>query len=37
MEYYFERIFKGKEKNPFLMTADHGASEVDPKTYDLFE
>src|SRR5574341_460939 len=31
MEYYFERIFKGK-KILFLMTADHGASEVDPQT-----
>ena len=32
MEYYFERIFKGKKKILFLMTADHGASDVDPKT-----
>ena len=32
MEYYFERIFKGKKRILFLMTADHGASEVDPKT-----
>jgi predicted AlkP superfamily pyrophosphatase or phosphodiesterase len=31
-EYYFERIFKGKKKVLFLMTADHGAAEVDPKT-----
>ena len=31
MEYYFERIFRGK-KILFLMTADHGASEVDPAT-----
>lgn len=31
LEYYFDRIFKGK-KILFLMTADHGASEVDPKT-----
>jgi len=32
MEHYFERMFKGKKKVLFLMTADHGASEVDPKT-----
>jgi predicted AlkP superfamily pyrophosphatase or phosphodiesterase len=32
MEYYFERVFKGKKRILFLMTADHGASEVDPKT-----
>jgi len=32
MEYYFERIFKGKKRILFLMTADHGQSEVDPKT-----
>ena len=32
MEHYFERIFRGKKKILFLMTADHGASEVDPKT-----
>jgi predicted AlkP superfamily pyrophosphatase or phosphodiesterase len=32
VEYYFERIFKGKKKILFLMTADHGAAEVDPKT-----
>jgi predicted AlkP superfamily pyrophosphatase or phosphodiesterase len=31
MEYYFDRIFKGK-RILFLMTADHGASEVDPQT-----
>lgn len=31
MEHYFERIFKGR-KILFLMTADHGACEVDPKT-----
>jgi predicted AlkP superfamily pyrophosphatase or phosphodiesterase len=31
MEYYFERIFKGK-RILFLMTADHGQVEVDPKT-----
>jgi predicted AlkP superfamily pyrophosphatase or phosphodiesterase len=31
MEYYFERTFSGR-KVLFLMTADHGASEVDPKT-----
>jgi len=32
MEHYFERIFTGKKRILFLMTADHGASEVDPKT-----
>ena len=32
MEYYFERIFQGKKRILFLMTADHGACEVDPKT-----
>jgi len=32
MEHYFERIFKGRKRILFLMTADHGISEVDPKT-----
>lgn len=32
MEYYFERLFKGKKRILFLMTADHGEVEVDPKT-----
>lgn len=32
MERNFERMFKGKKKILFLMTADHGASEVDPET-----
>ncbi len=32
MEYFFERVFTGKQKVVFLLTADHGASEVDPKT-----
>ena len=32
MEHYFERIFKGKKRILFLMTADHGQVEVDPKT-----
>ena len=32
MEYYFERIFRGKKRVLFLMTADHGQSEVDPRT-----
>ncbi|NJC98323.1 MAG: phosphodiesterase [Anaerolineales bacterium] len=32
VEHYFERIFKGKKRILFLMTADHGASEVDPET-----
>jgi predicted AlkP superfamily pyrophosphatase or phosphodiesterase len=31
MEYYFERLFKGK-RILFLMTADHGQMEVDPRT-----
>jgi type I phosphodiesterase/nucleotide pyrophosphatase len=31
LENYFERMFK-KKKVLFLMTADHGAAEVDPKT-----
>jgi predicted AlkP superfamily pyrophosphatase or phosphodiesterase len=32
MDYFFSRIFTRKKKTLFLMTADHGASEVDPKT-----
>jgi predicted AlkP superfamily pyrophosphatase or phosphodiesterase len=32
MEYYFERVFRGKKRVLFLMTADHGQAEVDPKT-----
>lgn len=32
MEHYFERIFRGKKRILFLMTADHGATEVDPET-----
>jgi predicted AlkP superfamily pyrophosphatase or phosphodiesterase len=32
MEHFFERTFKGKKKILFLMTADHGMCEVDPKT-----
>ena len=32
MEHYFERTFNGKKRILFLMTADHGASEVDPQT-----
>jgi len=31
MEHYFERVFKGK-RILFLMTADHGQVEVDPRT-----
>ncbi len=31
LDYYFERMFN-KKKVLFLMTADHGAAEVDPKT-----
>jgi predicted AlkP superfamily pyrophosphatase or phosphodiesterase len=32
METYFERIFNGKKRVLFLMTADHGQVEIDPKT-----
>jgi predicted AlkP superfamily pyrophosphatase or phosphodiesterase len=32
MEHYFERVFQGKKRILFLMTADHGQVEVDPKT-----
>jgi predicted AlkP superfamily pyrophosphatase or phosphodiesterase len=32
MEYYFARVFKGKKRLLFLMTADHGQCEVDPQT-----
>ena len=32
MEHFFERVISGKKKILFLLTADHGASEVDPKT-----
>lgn len=32
MDFFFTRVFHGKKKVLFLMTADHGASEVDPKT-----
>lgn len=32
MDYFFSRVFAGKKKVLFLMTADHGASEVDPTT-----
>ena len=32
MENYFERIFGGKKRILFLMTADHGMCEVDPQT-----
>lgn len=32
MDHFFTRVFNGKKKILFLMTADHGASEVDPKT-----
>ena len=31
MEYYFERVFNGK-RILFLMSADHGQVEIDPKT-----
>ena len=32
MEHYFKRIFHGKKKILFLMTADHGMCEIDPQT-----
>ena len=32
IEHYFERTFKGKKRILFMMTADHGMCEVDPKT-----
>ena len=32
MDFFFTRTFVGKKKVLFLMTADHGASEVDPQT-----
>jgi predicted AlkP superfamily pyrophosphatase or phosphodiesterase len=32
MEHYFERTFNGKKRILFMMTADHGMCEVDPKT-----
>ena len=32
MDYFFERVFKGDKRILFLMTADHGQVEVDPKT-----
>jgi predicted AlkP superfamily pyrophosphatase or phosphodiesterase len=32
MEYYFERVFKGNKRVLFLMTADHGQTEVNPQT-----
>ncbi len=32
MEYFIERVFNGKKRVLFLMTADHGQVEVDPQT-----
>jgi predicted AlkP superfamily pyrophosphatase or phosphodiesterase len=32
MEHYFDQVFGGKKRILFLMTADHGMCEVDPKT-----
>jgi hypothetical protein len=32
MEHFFTRIFAGRKRVLFLMTADHGASETDPQT-----
>lgn len=32
MEHFFTRIFTGRKRVLFLMTADHGASETDPQT-----
>ena len=32
MEFYFERVFKGKKRVLFLMTADHCQIEIHPQT-----
>jgi len=32
MEHYFERVFNGRKRILFMMTADHGMGEVDPQT-----
>ena len=32
MEHYVDRVFTGKKRVLFLMTADHGQVEVDPRT-----
>jgi len=32
MEHYFDKVFGNKKRILFLMTADHGMCEVDPKT-----
>jgi predicted AlkP superfamily pyrophosphatase or phosphodiesterase len=32
MDYYMERIFRGKKRILFLMTADHGQVEINPET-----
>jgi predicted AlkP superfamily pyrophosphatase or phosphodiesterase len=32
MEYFFTRIFSGRKKVLFMLTADHGAAEVAPET-----
>jgi predicted AlkP superfamily pyrophosphatase or phosphodiesterase len=32
MEHYIKRIFHGKKRVLFLMTADHGQVDIDPKT-----
>lgn len=32
MQHYFDQIFSSKKRTLFLMTADHGMCEVDPKT-----
>jgi hypothetical protein len=32
MEHYVKRVFNGKKRVLFLMTADHGQVEVDPQT-----
>lgn len=32
MQHYFDRVFPGNKRILFLMTADHGVCEVDPKT-----
>ncbi len=32
MEHFFTRVFTGRKRVLFMMTADHGASETDPQT-----
>ncbi len=32
MDYFFERVFRGDKRILFLMTADHGQTEINPQT-----